>query len=59
MPVPFAVVSPPDKTTVPEELIRNASTPPSEKAIVSAAGEKIPVLVSPENVNDGAAALPP
>ena len=35
-----------------------ASVPPSVKAIVSAAGKKIPVLVSPEFVIEGAAAEP-
>jgi len=35
-----------------------ASAPPSVNAIVSAAGKKIPVLVSPEVVIAGAAALP-
>jgi hypothetical protein len=34
------------------------STPPSENAIVSAPGEKIPVLVSPVNVIEGEAAEP-
>jgi hypothetical protein len=44
--------------TLPEESIRIDSTPPSEKAIVSAAGKKIPVLVSPVVVMAGAAAVP-
>ena len=35
-----------------------ASAPPSVNAIVSAAGKKIPVFVSPEVVMAGAAALP-
>jgi hypothetical protein len=35
-------------------VIRILSTPPSVKAIVSAAGKKIPVLVSPDGVIAGA-----
>jgi hypothetical protein len=40
------------------ESIRMASAPPSAKAIVSAAGKNIPVLVSVEGVIAGAAADP-
>ena len=43
---------------MPELLILIASAPPSANAIVSAAGKKIPVLVSPEVVIAGAAAEP-
>ena len=44
--------------TFPELLILTLSTPPSVKAMVSAAGKKMPVLVSPSLVMDGAAADP-
>jgi hypothetical protein len=43
----------------PDELTRNDSVPPSVNAMVSAAGKKMPVLVSPVVVIDGAAAVPP
>jgi len=43
---------------LPLESIRIDSAPPSEKAIVSAAGKKIPVLVSPVVVMAGSAAVP-
>jgi hypothetical protein len=42
----------------PLELNRAASTPPSVNAMVSAAGKKIPVFVSPVVVIEGAAAEP-
>jgi hypothetical protein len=44
--------------TFPDESILIDSTPPSEKAIVSAPGLNMPVLVSPVNVMDGVDALP-
>ena len=44
--------------TLPLLSMRIASTPPSLKAIVSAAGDHIPVLRSPVNVWLGAAAVP-
>jgi hypothetical protein len=44
--------------TLPLEAIRIASAPPSEKAIVSAAGKKMPVLVSPVVVMAGAETVP-
>jgi hypothetical protein len=44
--------------TLPEESNLTDSTPPSVKAIVSAAGEYIPVLLSPVNVILGAEAEP-
>ena len=43
---------------LPEESIRIASAPPSEKAMVSAAGKKMPVLVSPVLVIAGSSAVP-
>jgi hypothetical protein len=43
---------------LPLESIRIASAPPSEKAIVSAAGKKIPVLGSPDVVITGVPAAP-
>jgi hypothetical protein len=46
------------KPKFPEELIRIDSVPPTEKAMVSAAGKKIPVFVSPLVVNVGNAAFP-
>jgi hypothetical protein len=53
---PGSVVLPID--TPPDEWMRIASTPPSAKAMVSAAGKNIPVLVSPVVVMAGAAAEP-
>ena len=44
--------------TLPELSILMDSTPPSAKAMVSAAGKNIPVLVSPEVVIAGAEAEP-
>ena len=44
--------------TLPLESIRIASAPPSEKAMVSAAGNQIPVLVSPVVVMAGSNAVP-
>jgi len=44
--------------TSPADVILSDSVPPSVKAIVSAAGNQIPVLVSPVVVIDGAAAEP-
>lgn len=44
--------------TLPEELIRIASAPPSVKAIVSAAGKNTPVLVSPVVVIAGKLTVP-
>ena len=44
--------------TLPADVIRIASAPPSEKAMVSAAGKKMPVLVSPVVVMAGSAAVP-
>jgi hypothetical protein len=44
--------------TFPELSIRIASEPPSENAIVSAAGKNIPVFVSPVGEIAGAEALP-
>lgn len=38
--------------------IRIASTPPSVKAMVSAAGKWMPVLLSPDGAIAGAAAVP-
>ena len=46
------------KYKLPELSILAASAPPSVKAIVSAAGKKIPVLVSPEVVIAGVPAEP-
>jgi hypothetical protein len=43
---------------LPDESILNASTPPSENAIVSAAGNHIPVLRSPVVVIEGSKAVP-
>jgi hypothetical protein len=43
---------------LPAESILKDSTPPSVKAIVSAAGEYMPVLLSPVNVILGAEAEP-
>ena len=43
--------------TLPLESIRIASAPPSEKAMVSAAGKKMPVLASVPRIA-GAAAVP-
>ena len=53
---PRALVVP--TKTLPPESIRIASAPPSAKAIVSAAGKNIPVLVSAAGAIDGAAADP-
>jgi len=44
--------------TLPLAVIRIASTPPSLKAMVSAAGKNMPVFVSPLVVNAGNAAVP-
>ena len=44
--------------TLPDASIRMLSTPPSEKAIVSAAGKKIPVFKSPTVVIEGAVTEP-
>ena len=43
---------------LPSDVIRIDSTPPSVKAMVSAAGKNIPVLVSPDVVIDGAETVP-
>jgi hypothetical protein len=44
--------------TFPDESIRIASAPPSAKAMVSAAGKKMPVFVSPTGDNAGAPTVP-
>ena len=43
---------------LPEELNRASSVPPVAKAMVSAAGKKMPVFVSPDVVMDGVPTAP-